>query len=136
MANNNGTVDGRLGDISGRLGDISGRLGDISGRLGDISGRASSADVQDCLLEDREADKVRFIEGRIARIESEILLVVRWVNAQVQGGTSNATPSVTTEDVSTLRLELAKLRDRVEKLEKLALSPSQPQPVAQPQPMH
>src|SRR5215813_12375162 len=85
MSNNvQGTIDGRIGDISGRLGDISGLLGDISGRLGDISGRATSADVQDCLLEDRKADTVRFIERRLARIESEILLVVRWVNAQIQ----------------------------------------------------
>jgi len=138
--NNTATVEGRIGDISGRLGDISGRLGDISGRLGDISGRASSADVQDCLLEDREADKVRFIEARIARIESEILLVVRWVNAQIQVGKSDTTAADASDAVRNVSDQATRIQNRVENLERevteirqrLAASPSQPQPPAQP----
>ena len=137
--NNTATVEGRIGDISGRLGDISGRLGDISGRLGDISGRASSADVQDSLLEDREADKVRFIEARIARIESEILLVVRWVNAQMQLGKSDTTSADVSADVLNVKEQATRTQNRVENLETAVAgimqrlgpaSPSQPQPPA------
>jgi hypothetical protein len=118
-------IEGRLGDISGRLGDISGRLGDISGRLGDISGHASAADVQDCLTDDRQADKVRFIEQRIARIETEIILIIRWVHAQLQLGGSTGS--------STLEQEVSRMKDDFEKriadLEKGAQgTPSQPPP--------
>lgn len=135
MANNNGgSIDGRMGDISGRLGDISGRLGDISGRLGDISGRAAAADVQDCLLEDREADKVRFLEARIARIESEILLLVRWVNGQLQVGKTDATPTDVRDDVDTVKDQISRVQDRVEKLESAVDVINKKLDIASPQP--
>ena len=79
-----GDVSGRLGDVSGRLGDVSGRLGDVSGRLGDVSGRAMLDEVEDALFMDREADRLRCIEARICRLEREVVLIVRWANAQFQ----------------------------------------------------
>jgi hypothetical protein len=75
-------VAGRLGDVSGRLGDVSGRLGDVSGRLGDVSGRAGLDELEEALFMDREADKLRYTEARIRRLETEVVLVVRWANAQ------------------------------------------------------
>lgn len=127
-------IEGRLGDISGRLGDISGRLGDVSGRLGDISGRASSTDVQDCLMDDREADKLRFIERRLARIESEIILVVRWVNAQLQLKGANSGGDALEQEVSRIKDSVGELTSRVTNIEnKLAQAPpSQPTPTPRP----
>lgn len=111
------TIDGRVGDVSGRLGDVSGRLGDVSGRLGDISGRASSADVQDCLLEDREADRVRFLDGRLARVESEVILIVRWVNAQLQLIKDGVKTDDTSDKINAVSEQATRLQNRVENLE-------------------
>jgi hypothetical protein len=77
-----GDVSGRLGDVSGRLGDVSGRLGDVSGRLGDVSGRSGVDEVEEALFMDREADQLRYNEARIRRLEREIVLIMRWANAQ------------------------------------------------------
>ncbi|MFZ0063233.1 MAG: hypothetical protein WAL47_14475 [Pyrinomonadaceae bacterium] len=76
-------VAGRLGDVSGRLGDVSGRLGDVSGRLGDVSGSAGVGEVEDALLLDREADRAQCTEARIRRLETNLVLIVRWVNMQL-----------------------------------------------------
>jgi hypothetical protein len=111
------TIDGRVGDVSGRLGDVSGRLGDVSGRLGDISGRASSADVQDCLLEDREADKVRFLEGRLARVESEVILVVKWVNAQLELIKDGVKTDDSADKIKAVSDQATRIHYRVEALE-------------------
>src|SRR6266852_954789 len=113
----NGEVEGRLGDVSGRLGDVSGRLGDVSGRLGDVSGRATSEEFQDFLLQDRQADRLRFAEGRISRLESETVLIVRWINSQLALITQALTTDSTKDDVTTLKQDVQRLRDQLTQVE-------------------
>ena len=113
-----GDVSGRLGDVSGRLGDVSGRLGDVSGRLGDVSGRASSDDVQDCLFEDRQADRRRYVESRLFRVENEVVLVMRWVAAQLQMLKEGMQSDDTADQIRSVAEQATRIQDRVEALER------------------
>ena len=83
-------VSGRLGDLSGRVGDLSGRVGDLSGRVGDLSGRVGDLSgktleqVHGIVLQDRQLERVDCLEGRVRRLESEILTIAEWIDARLQ----------------------------------------------------
>ena len=84
-----GDVSGRVGDVSGRVGDVSGRVGDVSGRLGvsgkigDVSGR-SMAEVEDILLQNRQAETIRCLEIRVDRLEGELVGITRWLEGRLR----------------------------------------------------
>lgn len=128
----NNEVAGRLGDISGRMGDISGRMGDISGRLGDISGSAGVEEVQEALMLDREADKLKCTlectEARIRRLETEVVLLARWTDVQLVKHTVDVGREVS-ESVQRQDDRLNRFDERLRALENQlrALAPKPPQ---------
>ena len=63
--------------------DIEGRFGDISGRFGDISGR-SIEELQQLFIRDRLLDRVEFLEGRVNRLENDIFMIAKVLDARVR----------------------------------------------------
>jgi|SRR5947207_2989918 len=82
-----GDVSGRIGDVSGRIGDVSGRIGDVSGvdgKMGDVSGDSTLQEVKDFLMQDRGSDRLNCLEGKIRRVENEVLGIARWLDARLR----------------------------------------------------
>jgi len=63
--------------------DVEGRVGDVSGRVGDVSGR-TLAEIQGIIIQDRQAERIKFVESKISRLENELFTIAHSLDLRVQ----------------------------------------------------